>query len=93
MQISIQLNKDPNLDLKGWDGKISIDCPPVFRGKNGHAVYILLDSSKCHIPNPECFNRIFKDWNIIVPLDDQAVEKISTGPSLDTNAALIQAQG
>jgi hypothetical protein len=55
------------------------------------AIYLIDRGKRRHIPNPETYNSIFRNWDGIV--SDINVPEITEDAPLDNGAALVQGQG
>ncbi|MGW7363690.1 hypothetical protein ACWGI8_09730 [Streptomyces sp. NPDC054841] len=56
---------------------------------SGPAIYLILDGKRRHIPNPETYNNLFRDWNGIQHVVDAAA--IDNGGPLSDGAFLGKA--
>lgn len=81
--------------------KIDIN-PNWFNGscikiKNEAPVYLVMNGVKKHIPNPDTYNNLFKDWNQINDggnlgaIWSKIVDSIPTGEPITNGAILIKA--
>lgn len=56
---------------------------------NGNAaIYLVFEGVKKQIPNQDCYNRLFKDWNGIVKLDQASFNSIPSGTAFSAAATL-----
>ncbi|MFE3644776.1 hypothetical protein ACFXOM_28010 [Streptomyces sp. NPDC059169] len=56
---------------------------------SGPAIYLVLDGKRRHVPNPETYNNLFRDWNGIQHVVDAAA--IDNGDPLSDGAFLGKA--
>lgn len=63
------------------------------------AVYFVLEGKACHVPNPETYNNLFRNWDVIggknisaslKPLWDAMISQIPKGPEMTNGALLIK---
>lgn len=58
----------------------------------GHPeIYLIDEGRKRHIPDPETFDDLFRDWNGVQ--QDLHLDEIETGPTISHAAVLAQAKG
>lgn len=55
------------------------------------AIYLVDEGMKRHIPDPETYDGLFRDWNGVV--QDLDIDDISTGDPLDHGATLVRGDG
>jgi hypothetical protein len=58
-----------------------------IRHPNG-TVYLILDGTRRHIPNPDTYNNLFRDWSgIIIDID---IDDVNQGSALTIGAVLAR---
>lgn len=86
----------------GVDMSATIDIDPnwfngsCIKTKDNDAVYLVMDGKKKHVPNPDTYNNLFKNWNQIndggklEKIWNKIVDSIPTGEAITDGAILIK---